>query len=101
MRTSAAVCAFVVIAGASAASAQEPTTREAVIEDAQTVKSQNLTPARAGKAEEYVSNLMDAFLSGQVKWHPFWQSAYTGGGFTLGAGYRAFVSPYNTLDVRG
>ena len=38
---------------------------------------------------------------GGLRWHPFFDSAYAGGGFTLGAGYRRFVSPYNTVDLRG
>ena len=32
---------------------------------------------------------------------PFFDSAYSGGGFTLGLGYMHFVSPYNQIDVRG
>ena len=28
-----------------------------------------------------------------MHWHPFFNSAYSGGGFTLGAGYATFVSP--------
>jgi hypothetical protein len=36
-----------------------------------------------------------------MHWHTFWQNAYSGGGFTLGAGYTHFVSSYNTIDVRG
>jgi hypothetical protein len=40
-------------------------------------------------------------LGGPMGWHPFWQSAYSGGGFTLGAGYVKFISPYNFVDVRG
>ncbi len=36
-----------------------------------------------------------------MTWHPFFQSAYSGGGFTLGAGYLKHVGAYNTLDLRG
>ena len=43
----------------------------------------------------------DLFLDGDLHWHPFFDSAYSGGGFTLGAGYRGFVSSYNTVDLRG
>ena len=35
-----------------------------------------------------------------MHWHAFWQNAYSGGGFTLGAGYLTHVSSYNLLDVR-
>jgi len=83
------------------AQAADPSSRAALIEQAQTVKSEHLTPAMQGKAEQQVTRLLDIFLSGQLHWHPFWQSAYSGGGFTLGAGYSTFVSPSNLLDVRG
>jgi hypothetical protein len=53
-----------------------------------------------GRAEQQVTRLLDIFLSGQLHC-TFWQSAYSGGGFTLGAGYSTFVSPSNMLDVRG
>jgi hypothetical protein len=33
--------------------------------------------------------------------HPFLESAYSGGGFALGAGYMQHVSPFNFVDVRG
>jgi hypothetical protein len=41
------------------------------------------------------------FLSGRAHLHPFFDSAYAGGGFTLGAGYAHHVSAYNTIDLRG
>ena len=40
-------------------------------------------------------------LTTGLKFHPFFQSAYSGGGFTVGAGYRTYVGPYSSLDVRG
>ena len=86
---------------AGIASAQEPGSRVAAIEQAQDAKAEHLTPAAPGKAELYVTRISDMLLSGQLHWHTFWQSAYSGGGFTLGAGYSHHVSPYNLLDVRG
>ena len=80
---------------------QGPGSRAAVIEQAQAAKAEQLTPAMQGEPKQQVSRLLDIFLSGQLHWHPFWQSAYSGGGFTLGAGYSTFVSPSNLLDVRG
>ena len=32
-----------------------------------------------------------------LRWHPFFENAYSGGGFTLGAGYAHHVSPYNIV----
>lgn len=75
--------------------------RAALIEQQEAAKAQALTPAEPGKAERYVTDVSEIMLSGQMHWHPFWQSAYSGGGFTMGAGYMRFVSPYNTLDLRG
>ena len=49
----------------------------------------------------WVKKVEEMFLSGNVKWHPFFTSAYGGGGFTLGAGYLAHVRDYDTLDMRG
>jgi hypothetical protein len=86
---------------ASVASAQDPSSRAALIEQAQAAKAGDLRPAAPGKAEEYVSRISDMLLSDQLHWHTFWQSAYSGGGFTLGAGYTRFVSAYNFVDVRG
>src|SRR4051794_21212892 len=85
---------------ACAAAAQEPASREAAIEQAQNAKAAALKPAELGKAEQYVARLSDVFLTGLTV-HPYWQSAYSGGGFTLGAGYLKHVSSYNTVDLRG
>ena len=43
----------------------------------------------------------EALISGGLKWHPFFENALAGGGFTLGAGYRQHVSSHNSVDVRG
>lgn len=91
----------VIVALSSPALAQEATSRQELIEQEQESKSALLKPAEPGKAEAYVTRISDAFLSGQMHWHTFWQSAYSGGGFTIGAGYTQYVSPYNMLDMRG
>ena len=89
------------LAVSGAAFAQEPGSRTEAIEQAEQAKSDALKPATPGKAEAYVARISDAFLSGQMHWHAFWQNAYSGGGFTLGAGYTRYVSSYNWIDVRG
>jgi len=105
-RLSATIVTIAVLAAGSGsrAWAQEtasPTSREALLEQAEQAKAEQLTPAQPGKAEAYVTRISDTLLSGQMHWHAFWQNAYSGGGFTLGAGYMRHVSPYNLLDVRG
>lgn len=76
-------------------------TRASLIEQQQAEKAGSLMAAKPDKAEAYVTRISDVFLAGQMHWHSFFHSAYSGGGFTMGAGYTQFVSPFNTLDVRG
>ena len=75
--------------------------RVAVIEQAKADKAATVRPYEPSKVEAAIDRVEDIFLSGRLHWHPFFQSAYAGGGFTLGAGYSRFVSPYNTVDLRG
>src|SRR5207249_7682764 len=83
--------------------AQEPeaTTREAAIEQAQAEKAKSQHPYVPGKVEALFNRAEDILVNGVPRWHPFFESAYYGGGFTLGAGYAHHVSPYTMLDVRG
>ncbi len=92
----------VATAPATSAFAQqpEPTTREAAIEQEQEAKTRDLHPYAPGKAEELMNKAEELLASG-LKLHPFFQSAYSGGGFTLGAGYAQHVGAYNFLDFRG
>jgi len=96
-----ALLAIVVAAPRSAAQETEPQTRTAVIEREKTEKSGAVEQYRPGKVEQWLDSAEDLFLTGRLKVHPFFQSAYSGGGFTLGAGYITRVSPYNLFDVRG
>src|SRR5699024_4572215 len=88
-------------AWAGAAAAQEPATRAETVERAQAAKSADIHPYQPGKAEACFDTVEDVFLSGRVHFHPFFDSAYAGGGFTLGAGYARYVGAYTVADVRG
>jgi outer membrane translocation and assembly module TamA len=107
MRAISVLRLFVVIALTSAstinASAQEPepTSREGAIEQEQADKAKTLHPYVISTGEKWAAKAEVLLTPGAVKFHPFFDSAYRGGGFTLGAGYSQFVSPYNYLDVRG
>jgi hypothetical protein len=83
----------------AAANAQD--SREAEIARAKAEKAKGLRPYVPSKAEKLIDRAEDLLLSGQLHWYPFFDSAYAGGGFTLGAGYRRYVSAYNTVDLRG
>src|SRR6185503_11540503 len=92
-----ALCAVTSVA------AQEPeaTTREQAIEQEQAEKVKTLHPYVPGKLEGLINRAEDILVNSVPRWHPFFESAYYGGGVTVGAGYAHHVSPYNLLDVRG
>jgi hypothetical protein len=75
--------------------------RQAAIEQEQAQKATATRPYVPNKTERWFNTLDTLLAGGQLKWHPFFESAYSGGGFTLGAGWLNYVSAYNTLDVRG
>ena len=76
----------------------EPQTRAALIEQQQAAKV--LRPYQPGKAEQWLDWAESTLTTGSGP-HPFFDSAYSGRGFTLGAGYLKYISPNNTVDVRG
>src|SRR5215217_615093 len=97
----ALTCAAVLLAvPAHAQDTTDPATRAAVLEQAQADKAKELHPYVPNKAEKYL-NYAETTLSTQLAFHPYFDSAYSGGGFTLGAGYRSSVGDYNSVDVRG
>jgi outer membrane protein assembly factor BamA len=91
---------MVALAGPSVlAQEAEPGTRAATLERAQAEKAADLHPYVQDKAEKYL-NYAENILTSGLTVHPFFESAYSGGGFTLGAGYMKHVGSYNTVDVR-
>jgi len=94
-------------AAARSASAQAPdtqapdaVTRASLIEQAQAERSTQLQPYVPNKAEKYL-DYAETMLTTGMHWHPYFENAYSGGGFTVGAGYRAFLGSYNNVDLRG
>src|SRR3954466_2000941 len=101
MKRSAALITILALSCAATAAAQDAPSRATLIQQAEQARFEALTPAAPDKAEAYVARVSDAFLSGNMHLHAFWTNAYSGGGFTLGAGYLQHVGSYNLLDVRG
>jgi surface antigen Omp85-like protein len=93
-----AVLCLAACPASAAAQAQEPSTRAGQIEQAQAAKVTH--PYEPGQVEKVLDFVESTLVPGSGP-HPFFESAYSGGGFTLGAGYNQFVSPYNSVDVRG
>ena len=90
-----------VTATSVAAQTTEPPTREAAIAQEQADKAKELHPYVPGKVEAFLNRADVILANGVPKWHPYFESAYSGGGFTLGVGYMHHVSPFNAIDVRG
>ena len=78
-----------------------PATRQAAIEQEQAAKVPNLQPYAPNKAERLFQRFDAILVGGTPRWHQFFHSAYSGGGFTLGAGHVNYLSGYNFIDVRG
>ena len=75
--------------------------REAAIERQQAAKVPDLHPYVPTGAERVFQRVDTILEGGTLRWHPFLDSAYRGGGFTLGVGHASYVSAYNYIDVRG
>jgi hypothetical protein len=88
---------------ATSAWAQEPeaTTREEAIEQLQAEKVRTLHPYVPNQLEGLLNRAEDILVNGVPSWHLSFESAYYGGGVTIGAGYAHHLSSYNMLDVRG
>ena len=86
---------------AQTAAPADAETRAAGIIAQQQEKVLTAAPYEPNSAELWVKKLEEQLLTGAMKWHPFFTSAYGGGGFTLGAGYLQNLGDYNTLDTRG
>jgi outer membrane protein assembly factor BamA len=83
-----------------AAGQPQSTTRQGAIEQEQAAKAKALHPYTVNKAERIFQRVDTILEGGTIRWHPFLDSAYRGGGFTLGAGHASYVSGYNYIDAR-
>src|SRR5258705_8538396 len=72
--------------------------RQAIVEQAQTEKATALRPYVPTTFERVVTRVQDTLLNQTIKWHPFFENAYSGGGFAPGVGYVQHVSAFSTID---
>jgi outer membrane protein assembly factor BamA len=100
-RIRAILIGLIGLAVVSSANAQTPD------EPSSTTTEEQSRKAPRGHAEssrlKRLSDRLESRLAKKSKttWHPWFQSAYAGGGFTLGAGRMFSVGSHNTIDVRG
>jgi hypothetical protein len=80
--------------------APEAPTRQAAIEQQQAAKTAALHPYQPNKAERIFQRFDTILAGGTPRWHPFFENAYSGGGFTLGVGHVTYLGAYNYIDAR-
>src|SRR5688572_8083413 len=81
--------------------AQAQDTREAEIEAAQRDKAARLAEYRPHPAEQLLLTVRQMLIEQPSGFYPYFGSVYSGGGFTLGAGYRQFTGDRTHLSVSG
>jgi hypothetical protein len=87
--------------GAQAGAAFAQDTRAAVIAAEQEKKAATLTPYVPSAAERWVVKLQREFMQEPNGLYPLFASVYSGGGITLGAGYRQFYGDRTHADLKG
>ena len=101
IRSSLVVGAACALSLAIAASARAQDSRAAVIAAEQAQKAQTIKPYEPTGVERWVVALKREFLLQPDGLYPYFASVYSGGGFTLGAGYRQFYGDRTHWDVKG
>lgn len=84
-----------------AASAVAQDSRAAAIAEQQAQKAAALKPYEPAAAERWTVALRREFLTEPAGFYPYFGSVYSGGGFTLGAGYRQFYGDRTHWDIKG
>src|SRR5262245_32165497 len=92
------IVAMLVIA---AAPARAQDTRAAAIAAEQNQKAAHLAPPRSHWAEELLLTLRKTLVESPSGIYPYFDSVYSGGGFTLGAGTRWFTGDRTHVSVAG
>jgi hypothetical protein len=100
-RISLTVSLAVMLAAGHAERCQAQDSRAAIIVAAQEEKARTAAPAIPGRAERAIVTLERTFLQDPNGFYPYFASVYSGGGFTLGAGYRQYYGDRTHADVKG
>jgi hypothetical protein len=99
-RAIAAVALALLIAAVPEATAAQAT-RADEIADAQQKKADALQPYEPTAVERIMANVKRRLADTPNGFYPWLDSVYSGGGFTLGAGYRRFYGDRTFWDARG
>jgi hypothetical protein len=92
------VCGTLIVIPMSAA-AQDSRAESIAAEQAE--KAKDLKPYTPSAAERFVLAIKQDFLETPNGFYPYLASVYSGGGFTLGAGYRRYYGERTQWNLRG
>jgi hypothetical protein len=76
-------------------------TRAGAIAAEQAEKATRLAPQVPSRAEQMLLTLRQTILLEPSGFYPYFDSVYSGGGFTVGAGYRQFTGDRTQMNVAG
>jgi hypothetical protein len=96
-----AVWLAVILMGAHTDRAAAQDSRTALIEAQQAEKARSGATYTPNKAERTIVALKRELIDDPNGFYPFFGSVYSGGGFTLGAGYRRFSGDRTHADLKG
>jgi len=88
-----------VLAQASTTAGQD--TRVGTIEQQEAERAKVAAPPVRSRAERVFDRIRNGMVESPDGFFPYFDTVYSGGGITLGAGYRTFVGDRSTIDVRG
>jgi outer membrane protein assembly factor BamA len=75
--------------------------RAGIIAEQQAEKAKRLAPYVPGTAERVLTRLQRGLVMSPGGVYPYFDSAYSGAGFTLGAGYRSYYGDNSQWNLRG
>jgi hypothetical protein len=97
---SLAACAPAVLAQDTAPAQAPGETRASLLAAREAEKATRLAPYIPSKAERILLDVKNDLITPNG-FYPFLESVYSGGGFTLGAGYRRFYADRTHWDIKG
>jgi hypothetical protein len=80
---------------------QAQETRASVLAAREAEKATRVAPYVPNKAERIFTEMKKGLIEEPNGFYPYFASVYSGGGFTLGAGYRRFYGDRTHWDVKG
>jgi hypothetical protein len=95
------VFALQVVIAALAVPASGQDSREGSIIAEQAAKAQKVEPHKRHPAEELLLEVRQALIEQPSGFYPYFDSVYSGGGFTLGAGFRQYTGDRAHWNIAG